>query len=563
MARLVVEEGADKGMVFPLQKGVSTIGRSAANAVQVIDRRMSRQHAKIIHDEKGVTLHDLGSKNGTYLNEGRMTAPVLLRPGDRIRIGETVFVFETDQEEEQHPEESTGHTLRLIDEASWGHTAESVRAGADPHLAVHMDTAEGDILKDSHHRLEILYQVADAIRSILDLNELLEKIMDIIFSVVQPDRGYILLRENHNVAGELTPRVVKRRDGKPEEEIQVSHSIVRRCMDERAALLVTDAASDRRFAASESIVLNRIRSAMCAPLIFKGEALGVIYVDTQSRIVSYSKEELELLTGIANQSATAIINARMHTQLVEQHKLAREMEIARMIQMNLLPKTYPPLEGYEVSAMSQPAKQVGGDYYDFHLLDDGSVGFTIADVSGKGVPAAFLTAVTRTYLRGECQRNQGRVAETITRLNRQIFEDVTNDMYVTLVFGVLSPEAGTFHYVNAGHTFPLLFSVKSRKITELDQGGVFLGILEEIDFDEGEVTLEPGDTLVLYTDGVTDMNNAAGELFGRERLDNILTENAHRPAEEIRNEIYRAALAFKGDADQFDDFTLVVLKRLS
>ncbi|GEM_PF-330278 len=561
MTRLVVEEGVDRGMVFPLRKGINGIGRSATNVVQVIDRRMSRNHAEVIIDVEGPRVRDLGSKNGTYLNNLRLEGTAPIKTGDRIRIGETIFLFEMEEGSTPHSGEITTKSFRLVDEKQWGRTAESVRAGADPHLTVRVDAAEGELLKDSHRRLEILYQVADAIRSILDLDELLEKIMDIIFSVVQPDRGYILLRDD--AGEEMTPRVLKRRDGKIEEEIQISHSIVHKCVEGGTSLLVTDATTDQRFSASESIVLNRIRSAMCAPLIFKDEVLGVVYVDTQSRIVAYSREELELLTGIANQSATAIINAKLHEQLVEQHKLAREMEIARSIQMNLLPKAYPDLPGYDISAMSLPAKQVGGDYYDFHALEDGRVGLTIADVSGKGVPAAFLTAVTRTYIKSEAQRPDASPGGILQFINKQIYEDVTNDMYVTLVFGVLSPKEGVFRYVNAGHAYPLLFEAKTQKVRELDQGGTFIGILEEVDFDEGEIQMAPGDVLVLYTDGVTDMNNPKEELWGRENLEKTIKENLQSGAEDIRNAIFDACQKHRGEADQFDDFTLIVIKRTS
>lgn len=559
MPRLVVESGTDKGMVFPLVQSVSTIGRSVSNTIQIIDRRMSRHHAEIHVEGGAIRYVDLGSKNGSYMNEQRIEGSLPLAPGDRVRIGETILVFEVEETPATRPGETTTKSLRLVDEEQWGHTAGKVRAGADPHLDVRVDAAEGDVLKDSHRRLEILYQVSDAIRSLLDFDELLEKILDIIFSVIQPDRGYILLQEEEGQ--DLTPRAVKRRDGQAEDEVQISRSIVQRCIDDRTALLVTDAASDRRFSSSESVVLNRIRSAMCAPLIYKNKVLGAVYVDTQSRIVSYSHEELELLTGIANQSATAIVNAHLHRQLVEQHKLAREMEIARSIQMNLLPKTYPALEGYEVSAMSLPAKQVGGDYYDFYKLENNRVGFAIADVSGKGVPAAFLTTLARTYLRSEGQRGEGTIADMLTRINRELHADVTNNMYVTLVYGTLEPKSGKFRYVNGGHAFPLYISPAKNKVEYLDTGGTFLGILEEVEYEEAEVVLKPGDLLILYTDGVTDIQNEKEELWGRESLENLILGLTHMSAEQIRNAIYHACLEHKGDADQFDDFTLIVLKR--
>lgn len=325
-------------------------------------------------------------------------------------------------------------------------------------------------------------------------------------------------------------------------------------------MLVSDAAQDDRFASSESIILNRIRTAMVAPLIHKEETLGVVYVDTRTRIVPYTPEELELLTGVTNQAAMAIVNARLAEQIIEQHKLAREMEIARTIQMNLLPRVYPDLDGYEISAMSLPAKQVGGDYYDFIRLPDGRLALAIADVSGKGVPAAILTATTRSYLQSETQHPTHNLAEVMESINRMVHRDVTNDMYVTMAVIYLREETGELEYVNAGHTHPILMD-RAGNIDYLDRGGVFLGIMPEAVYEIGHHRLEHGDILVLDTDGVTDILNANGEPFGSDRFLRLLRDNRHLRAEEIRNAVYQACLAHRGDADQFDDFTLIVLKR--
>jgi len=278
-------------------------------------------------------------------------------------------------------------------------------------------------------------------------------------------------------------------------------------------------------------------------------------------MASFSEEELELLTSIANQAAVAITNARLQSQLVEQHKLAREMEIARDIQMNLLPKTYPDLPGYQLSAMSLPAKHVGGDYYDFLRMPDGRLGLAVADVSGKGVPAAILTAATRSYLQGGTQVREPSLVHLVQRINRNVHRDVSNDMYVTMAFILLDESTGAIEYVNAGHAQPIVL-LPSGEMEFLDAGGLFLGIDEEADYEAGISSIPPGGVLLLYTDGVTDILSPDGQSFTLERFQELIKDKRHLSAEEIRNAVYQACLRHRASADQFDDFTLIVLKRL-
>lgn len=567
MPRLIVESGTDAGAQFVLDQPVTTIGRSVSNSIQIVDRRMSRNHIELHLTNGGVQLRDLGSKNGTVLNGVEIHGTLDLKHHDRIQVGDTILRLELDLAGPPQPNtDSTGpghrtgqSSLRMVEEKQWGRTRGERRAGYDPVAGRALDSTSLLDLKQPNRRLEILYQVTDAIRSVFSLDDLLDNIMSIIQSVIRPDRTYLLLVEGDT--SELVPRVVKVTAGEDPNEVKISSSIVNRCINDGISLLVSDAAVDERFNTSESVIMNAIRTAMVAPLIFKGESIGVIYVDTQSRMASFTEEELDLLTSIANQAAVAITNARLQSQLVEQHKLAREMEIARNIQTNLLPKTYPDLPGYQLSAMSLPAKQVGGDYYDFLQMPDGRLGLAIADVSGKGVPAAILTATTRSYLQGETGHKDSTLTQSMQRMNRMIHRDVTNDMYVTLVLGLLEPTEGHIEYVNAGHTHPVLMN-PSAPIRYLGVGGLFLGIDEGAEYEVERVTLEPGGLLVLFTDGVTDILNPEGKPYGTDRFLALLRDKQHLSAEEIRNAVYQACLKHRSGADQFDDFTLIVLKRM-
>jgi serine phosphatase RsbU (regulator of sigma subunit)/pSer/pThr/pTyr-binding forkhead associated (FHA) protein len=557
MARLVIESGVDVGMVFPITAMSITIGRSVSNAIQVIDRKVSRHHVEIFLKESVYYLRDLGSKNGTFMNTKPVTKDVPLSNGAKITIGETTMIYESGPEDVSSLADTTSRNIRIVEDTGWGERMSSIAAGKQPPIELEVPKGEAEFPMDSKKRLAILYQVADAIRNILNLDELLEQIMNIICEVIQPDRGFIMLLDE--TGRELVPKAVKMMN-EEEGEITISSTIVHQCLSDRLSILVSDAASDQRFAASESIIVSKIRSAICSPLIYKDEIFGVIYVDTHKGLVSYGQEELELLNGIANQSAMAIANAKLHARLVEQHKIAKEMEIARTIQMNLLPKVYPAMENIEISAMSLPAKKVGGDYYDFIPLGDGGqYGIVVADVSGKGVPAAIMLGTIRASLLIIAKQKDADVVSVISKLNKMACRDASNNMFITMVYGIIDPVKRVFEYANAGHVYPLVFD-SSNRVHQLKKGGYFLGIMENAEYESQSVSLRPGQTIVLYSDGVTDTMNKSGDLFGIDRLKKVVRSHLNCTAQEIRDSIHEACQVFRKEQEQFDDFTAIIIK---
>lgn len=545
-------------MVYPLKDEAVTIGRSASCTVQIVDKRVSRHHAVLRRNRDSFVVEDLGSKNGTLLNNNPLVGRTLLKCGDQIQIGDSMLVFE------HEPDEPAAHVfdttrsgaVKLVgDEAGSRHEEVSVEPGSDAEIRTPVTR---ELLKDPFERLKVLYQVGDSIRSVLDLDDLLRKIMDIIWTVASPHRGIILLKDE--VDKTLEPVVVRTREGMAD-EISISRGIVERCMAEQVAVLVSDAPSDVRFAANESVIRGKIRSAICAPLVCKNEVLGVIYIDTQvPGAVYYTNDELELMTGIANQAAMAITNARLHRQAIDRQRLEKELELARTIQANLLPKSYPQIPGVSFAAFSVPARKVGGDYYDFLQLADGRTAIVVADVSGKGMPAAILTATIRASVRMESLVGRGmQVKEIMSGINSWTCKDATNNMFVTMVYGIYDPKTMTLEHSNAGHTFPLLFK-PTGEYRNLEVGGCFLGIMEFVDYESETVQIERGDTLVFLTDGVTDVHNESKQVFGIERVVEVIRSNLHLSAEELRDELYEATLLFRGATEQFDDLTILVVK---
>jgi serine phosphatase RsbU (regulator of sigma subunit)/pSer/pThr/pTyr-binding forkhead associated (FHA) protein len=559
MARLIVEKGNDAGFVYPLGAGAVTIGRSASCDVQVIDKRVSRHHAVIQPQRLGFVIEDLGSKNGTLVNNKPLVGRVQLHNGDRIQIGDCVLVFELDSDEAEAPDPKIKTSgVHLDANGGLESSGRIVVESSKPRQVLDQEPLSREKLKDPFARLQVLYRVTDSIRSIWDIHDLLHKLMDIVWEVVTPHRGIVLLVDPEE--GTLDPVVVRVHEG-ASDEIHISRGIVERCMAEQVAILVSDAPSDVRFAANESVILGRIRSAICVPLVSKSGVEGVIYIDSQvPGEVYYTQDDLELMKGIAAQAALAIENARLTRQLIERQKLEKELELARSIQTALLPKKPPEVKGVSFAAMSVPARKVGGDYYDFFELADGRVALVVADVSGKGMPAAILTATIRASLRMETHVHPDLpVNQLMSAVNSWTCKDVSNNMFVTLFFGVYDPQRRTFEYSNAGHLPPLLFKPDG-SYKQLTAGGCFLGIMEFVDYETEVLNVERGDTLVVLTDGVTDTHNAQKQVFGMERVIATVRNNLHLPAEELRDELYEATLLFRGPEEQFDDVTILVAK---
>jgi sigma-B regulation protein RsbU (phosphoserine phosphatase) len=278
---------------------------------------------------------------------------------------------------------------------------------------------------------------------------------------------------------------------------------------------------------------------------------------------------MSILSGVAGQAAIAIESDRLLQEAAEQERMQQELEVARRIQVSFLPERCPDASGWQFAAVWRSARQVSGDFYDFMPLppaqgaagDAGTrTGVIIADVADKGVPAALFMALSRTLVRTVALT--GRPPDlTIARANDLIVADARSDLFVTLFYAVLQPEAGGVTYVNAGHMPPLVIRAADGSIEELRTGGMALGVLPGIEFEQRTVHLQPDDALVLYTDGVIEALNLEQEMFGKERLVQVVRANRTRPATDLARIIEDTISAFVGDAAQFDDLTLVVAKR--
>ncbi|MCJ7738066.1 MAG: SpoIIE family protein phosphatase [Anaerolineae bacterium] len=408
-------------------------------------------------------------------------------------------------------------------------------------------------------RLELLCRLSREFSSSLDLGEVLYRVMDEVIAAVHAERGFIML---HDEAGGLVFRVARGMDQATIEapQFEISRGVVEEVARDSRAVLTGNAQRDPRFNMRESVNLLSLRSILCVPLVTRHRKLGAIYVENRLQAGVFTEADLDLLSSLAASAAIAIENANLYLMAVEKGRLERELQMAHDIQAGLLPRRTPQVPGWEFAVHWQPARQVAGDFYDFIEMD-GGLGLVIADVSGKGVPAALFMAVSRSIVRGSVGRSP-RPAECIAHANRLICVDSSGGMFVTLFFGCLDPAAHTLTYVNAGHNPPLLYQAARNVLTELSRTAMALGVYEDAPLEQEQIRLEPGDRLVLYTDGVTDAMDSQDNPFGAQRFRELILENRAASATEIVDRVTQSIRSFAGDGEPFDDIAIVVVSCL-
>jgi phosphoserine phosphatase RsbU/P len=411
----------------------------------------------------------------------------------------------------------------------------------------------------STDRLALLYRLSQTFNSSLDLTRVLDHVMDEVIAATHAERGFLMLR---GADGKLAFRVARGMDQQTisSPAFQISRGLADRVAQEGQPLLTSDAQSDSWLAGRASVVSLGLRSVLCVPLLLKGTTTGVVYVDNRLQAGIFTPDDLELLGAIASSAAIAIENARLYQVAIEKGRMERELQVAREVQAGLIPSELPAVKGWEFAAAWQPALEVGGDFYDFVQIDPARLGIVIADVSDKGMGAALFMALTRTIIRASAAGSDS-PGRSITRANRLICADASNGMFVTLFYGVVHRDTGAFSYVNAGHNPPLLYSFQRAALVELARTGMALGVDDSLEMKQEIVTLDPGDFVLMYTDGVTEATNAQEQEFGMERLRRVVLDNCHLSAGDLVGAIRRGLQEFILHARQSDDITIVALKR--
>jgi len=408
-------------------------------------------------------------------------------------------------------------------------------------------------------RIRLLYKVVAKVSAILDLQQLLNELLDLIFEHIPADRGSVLLFDEQN--RRLRTMASKSRQG-GDNRVRISKTIVKEVLRTKDSLLTADA--KREFDLTTSIVDENIRSALCVPLVRQDRILGIIFLDTFSSTRSFQKEDCDLLTAIAMQAAMALENARLIKEMGDRERLKHELSLAATIQKQLLPKRLPRSVLVEVYGKMIPAKEMSGDYFDFMDHDQaGNFYICIGDVSGKGLPAGLVMIMARSYLR-PLTRTGMTPSEILLEANRLLFGDTRRDVFMSALVLHWSDETQRFLWCGAGHEHLVIYRARTRRSEAIKAGGCVLAAVREPPaglFQDHELLLEPGDALVLYTDGVTEAKNPAGDMFELEQLQRLVELYGHLSAKDLLEAVLWELKQFINGAEQADDITVVTVKR--
>ena len=412
-------------------------------------------------------------------------------------------------------------------------------------------------LKRAVEELSILNEIGIAISSTMGVQKMTELILKKCTKYIKAEQGVIWLvsREEEIPRFETFKRVVDPTFvGLP---YRLGVSLTGWILKYQKPLLINDLTKDERFKGKE-IESADIRSLLAVPLRLKNKMLGVLCLFNKKDDADFTPDDQRLLSIIAIQSAQTIENARLYEEERKLLDLEEDLRTAHRIQQSFLPKENPIIKGIDIFGLSIPAKEVGGDYYDFIQIDEHHLGIAIADVSGKGTPAALLMANLHACLRGQALINRS-VKDTVNKANFMLSRFMEMGRFITLFYGILDVKKKTFTYTNAGHNFPLLLNKDSNSKT-LEKGGIILGISDNSVYEEETVQLNPGDLLLLYTDGISEAMNEKDEMFEEQRLLKLLKDNQKTSAQNLSEKIVDSVLSFQGTIPRADDITLVLVK---
>jgi serine phosphatase RsbU (regulator of sigma subunit)/pSer/pThr/pTyr-binding forkhead associated (FHA) protein len=551
-------KGLNVGQIFPIARDSVILGRHPECDVVLDAGAVSRQHARIVKIGDDYLVEDLRSRNGTFLNGRRVEGQEKLAENDQIKICDLVFTFHAGS-----PESVAG----MIERAEHGAVTmvDDARPTPSSTIMSRVDvsgaTSANRLASNPEVKLKALLEIGRNLGGSVNLDEVLPRLLESLLAIFpQADRGFIMLRDI--ASSRLVPKAVRCRREDADPSIRISRTIVNSVIATKEAVLSADAASDDRFDMSDSIFDFQIRSMMCAPLVASDEeVLGVIQVDARDPRRRFTPEDLEVLASVARQAAITVENAQLHELRLQEEVLQRELAVAHRVQQGLLPASAPKVEGYEFYDCYEPANHLGGDYFDYVPLQGGRLAVALADVSGKGISAALLMARLSAEVR-YCLASYPSAPEVMARLNHVFCESRWEDRFVTLALAVLDPARHEACLVNAGHLSPILRH-PSGALDPLGDPfrGFPLGVDPGTVYEPCTVALNPGDMLLMYTDGVPDAMDPAGELFGHPRLLALLeagAADATALGERILGEVRR----FAGSQPQSDDMCVTILRRI-
>ncbi len=554
-------EGAPFDYAF---KGDSVVvGRAPDVGLSITDPFLSRRHSRFFRVGATLLVEDLGSRNGTLVNGQMIVTPTTVQPGDVVQISQSAITVHAEATLAPAPAEAASDAPDPLDATIFRLASEVLDRQRSEEASRLQDATD---LRSYADRLRLLNQVHQALGRSLAVDELLELILDRVFDHLKPDRGLILLRTPTGELRTAASRVAETSATAPGTEIPISRSLVREVLEKGMAALALDVQTDERFAQAESIRLSGIRSLVAAPLLHPEGISGMIALESGAGGRVFEEDDLELLISLASVAALHLRNLELMQEAVERRRLEQELALARRIQVALLPDRLPELTGWDLHGLNEPSRGVSGDYYQVVERSGGrECVLLIADVSGKGMAASLLTVSLQALSEGPIE--DGLPPEEISaRLSRLLFKRTPPEKYATAFLGVLNPATGVLRYTNAGHNPPLVIRSASGNApestaTELGATGPPLGLLSTALYKAGEVTLGPGDLLLLYTDGIVEAVDPDGEEYGLDRLKQVCRSHHGAAPAAVAEALDRDLLAFVRGTPFPDDRTVVLVRR--
>jgi sigma-B regulation protein RsbU (phosphoserine phosphatase) len=417
---------------------------------------------------------------------------------------------------------------------------------------------ENKRLKLAVEELSVLNDIATAITSTQSLEQIVDLVVQKCVKHLKVEQGAVMLLDEKDRDNPFHTMVRKQDTVADVLPFRLDTQLTGWMIKNKAPLLINNFQTDDRFSWLSAKEVP-IQSLLSVPMMLKGKMIGLLGVFNKRLESGFTNDDQRLLSIIAAQSAHVIEYARLAREEQDLLRLQEEMRLAKDIQMNLLPITAPQVSGYDIAGRSIPAKEVGGDYFDYIEIDDDCLAFCLGDVSGKGMPAALLMANLQATLRGQALSE--RPCKTcIERSNALLFQSTDPKKFATLFYGILNSKSNELCYCNAGHDNPFIF-VEDKEPERLQTGGIVLGFVPEFAFTEAKVKLDPNAIMVLYSDGITEAMNDKEEEFGEERLANVIMNNMGASADNLIDVILTHIEDHVGDTPQMDDMTIVIIKR--
>ena len=412
-------------------------------------------------------------------------------------------------------------------------------------------------LKSAVEELSILNDISTAIASTQSLDQITNLIVKKCVKHLNAEQGSIQIVDEKDFINPFHTMIRVKDSQKNIEAIRFDEQISNQMLSTKKPLIINKFHNDEKISLQNRDEI-KIRSLLSVPMIIKGKMIGILSLFNKESDKGFTDEDQRLLSIIATQSASVIENSRLFGEEQKLLQIQQEIKVAAEIQKNLLPTEIPIIERYDIYASNIPAKEVGGDYYDFIKISETKTAIALGDVSGKGLPASMLMANLQATLRGQllfcnCAK------DCIGRANNLLYKSTDTSKFVTLFFGILDTENNTLTYCNAGHNEPIF--LQNKKENKLDKGGMILSIMEDIVYEEEIINFEIGSTLIVFTDGITEAMNEQEEEYGEGRLYNLIESQSDLGSKQLAEEILRDVRNFSSAIPQSDDITMMIIKR--